>query len=421
MLQSQGFTIGTLSDSAIAIDTTQSVAGCGTVRLRFALARTATGYTYSESSQIPCVGNNAVAATVTYEPRAVLTFDQAEYRTPPVKLGTPGLRTIEVRNTGKVATTLTPQISAPVVVTAGGTCTATLGPKATCTYVVDASSGPAGCYASYLNVNYTNGLTTSAGAFVRGCVSPVVSAPTQVAVGASHFCVMHAGGVSCYGSNGSGQTTVPTVSNVTRVFAGGDHSCVIRTNGHNCWGANGSGELSLGVSGLPRVIAFGYQHNCAISGSQVGCAGNNSYNQVFPIPAMTNPTELAAYGSTNCAIDGTTVRCWGDAGFTLGMQPAMTNPTAIVVGYLHACVIDSGFVRCWGDNNEGQTTVPALTNPTAVAIADRSTCALDDSGVHCWGSAAGGRLDVPTLTQPITSLVGYERFCALDATGVVCW
>ncbi|HEU0029406.1 MAG TPA: Ig-like domain-containing protein [Kofleriaceae bacterium] len=423
-LQSQGRTIGTLNDSTITIAFSQFVSGCGTVSINFNLSKTATGYLYSEVSIVPCISSDAIAATVaSYTPLARLVIPAPVVHFSPTHVGTPVPATVELRNTGKVATTLTPTLASPVgflggaIPGTGGTCTGPLAARASCTVVLDPSAGPASCFNKGIGFDYTDGIANTAFVFANGCVSPVLTGVTDVAVGSSFFCAIHSGGLSCFGDNNLGQTTVPALTNPTRVFAGANHACALHAGGFACWGDNSSGQRNLPTISTPTQFALGFSHSCTLT-SAVACFGSNSDQQVFPIPALVAPTAIASQALHTCAIDGTAVKCWG---FGSGTPPAMTSPTAITTGFSHSCAIDAGVVRCWGDNSSGQTTVPPLVNPRAVAAVDNSTCALDDNGVTCWGNNLRGQTDVPPLAAPIDKIAGGEHACAIAGGGLTCW
>jgi len=110
----------------------------------------------------------------------------------------------------------------------------------------------------------------------------LVSGASGVATGASHACVIVAGGVKCWGANSSNQlgaassdlcmglpcsrspvavTALPAGSGVVALVAGGGHTCASFASGTlKCWGANSNGELGNGTTsatGTP-VTPVGY-------------------------------------------------------------------------------------------------------------------------------------------------------------------
>jgi alpha-tubulin suppressor-like RCC1 family protein len=143
------------------------------------------------------------------------------------------------------------------------------------------------------------------------------STPTLVAtpgpmilsgIGPDHSCSVGAmptcWGYNAHGELGDGTTTarlVPTAvakpSGVSFnvIATGGAHSCALNAGGVYCWGHNGSGQLGDGtttdrltpvVIAMPPGVAFeqlalGEQHTCAIARDRtVYCWGNNASGQL---------------------------------------------------------------------------------------------------------------------------------------------
>jgi hypothetical protein len=62
--------------------------------------------------------------------------------------------------------------------------------------------------------------------------------------------------------------------------AGGDHTCAIDDNGVTCWGHNSFGESTVPVGLVnPSAIAAGYYNTCAIDDSGVNCWGHKPNRQ----------------------------------------------------------------------------------------------------------------------------------------------
>ena len=274
----------------------------------------------------------------------------------------------------------------------------------------------------------------------RGACVQVAAGPGSVALGASHACVLTtAGGVMCWGNNGSGQLgvgdTVDRLAPVDVTLAGGavakflsagvGHTCAVTTaGGVQCWGSNSTAQL-----GQPQSTAL----------SAVPIA----------VPGLASVSAVAAGAGHTCALlaDGT-VRCWGandkaQAGANPATTPVVAAPTAVnvagpisqVVTQLdHTCVLNgtTGQVSCWGSNLFGQTGQSASPNPSlpgavvsglvasAVAVGGTHTCALGSinlgaQGVYCWGDRSAAQLgdgltapnsNVPTLASRIAPAVG---------------
>ena len=279
---------------------------------------------------------------------------------------------------------------------------------------------------------------------------------TAIAAGKYHTCGLTlAGGIKCWGDNGSGQLGDGTWmdssqpvdvfglgSGITSLAAGLDHNCALTSIGYvKCWGWNGSGQLGDGTMSLSNTpvdvvsldaevskITAGAHHTCALTSSGgVKCWGSNSYGQLG---------------------DGNTT--WGSSS-PVDVVGLGEGATAVTTGDGHTCALTrSGRVECWGENNLGQlgdgTTidrpVPLYVEGisgeiAAVAAGGSRTCALTSLGrIKCWGNNWSGQLGVmPTITQryipvdvqdlksgmaAITS--GSEHTCGLTLDGgVKCW
>ncbi len=204
----------------------------------------------------------------------------------------------------------------------------------------------------------------------------------HISAGDYHNCVIDDAGVTCWGNNGSGQTTAPSLTNPVDISAGANHTCAIDDAGVVCWGSNASGQST--------------------------------------VPSLTNPVQVAAGTAHTCALDDSGVTCWGDNFFGQRNVPALVNPIQISSGDHHNCALDDNGVACWGYNADGQTTVPSLSNPIMISAGRRFTCALDDTGVVCWGKNEFGQTDVPVLNSPSDVAVGGYHSCAIDSD-IICW
>ncbi len=274
-----------------------------------------------------------------------------------------------------------------------------------------------------------------------------------LAGGDAHTCALNAaGGVLCWGANGTGQlgdgaygirlwANIPLnvhglASGVTTLAAGHSHTCALLGDGSvQCWGNGNSGQLGYGgnsstwlptavqgLNGSAIAIAAGYGHTCAlINGGSVYCWGLNNFGQLG---------------------DGT-----NNSSNKPGIAVALAGPaTAIAAGQYHTCaVLSAGGVQCWGQGPLGNGTGSDSSTPvnvnlggataTGVAVGARHICVLISGGtVRCWGDDTHGQLGdgttssnynlvtVKNLSGATSITAGSDHTCATAGfAGAVCW
>jgi alpha-tubulin suppressor-like RCC1 family protein len=97
----------------------------------------------------------------------------------------------------------------------------------------------------------------------------------DLAAGRYDTCAIDDNGVTCWGDDSSGQTTVPAgLVNPVALAAGDRHTCALDDNGVTCWGSDQLGESTV-PPGLihPTVVSAGAYHTCAIDDHGVSCWG----------------------------------------------------------------------------------------------------------------------------------------------------
>ncbi len=273
--------------------------------------------------------------------------------------------------------------------------------------------------------------------------------PVQLSAGASHNCVVTAGGATeCWGWNYNGQlgngTTTDSAAPVTvtglstgaaQVSAGWTSTCVVTTAGAvRCFGDNATGiagpsagsqttkPMTVITSGIKQV-SVGWVSACALTtGGGVKCWGNNFNGEL-------------GNGSTSDS-------------YTPVWASGITGAKQVAVGDGHACAITSGnTVVCWGANGYGQlgdgthttrtkpVAVSGLTGVTDIAASAGTTCAVSNGAVKCWGENDTNQLGDGTTTSRSTPIqvagltsgwkavdLGLLGGCALNGSGAErCW
>jgi len=266
----------------------------------------------------------------------------------------------------------------------------------------------------------------------------VTAAPTLIATGASHACLLRNGKAWCWGDNTYGELGINSLSpaqsttpvavytggalsgvTLTQITAGSNFTCALSSAGAAyCWGQNSTGDLGNNTttnSDFPVTVTVG---------------------SPSAISSTTVVTQLAVNdnGAFVCALSAAgAVYCWGhNSDGELGNNTTTNSSVAVAVttsgvlsgvtvtgisaGGNHACAQGSaGVAYCWGDGSAGSlgnntttnSSVPVAVTTTGTSLAGviltqvaSGLCALGTAGLaSCWGPNTVGQLGNGTYTE----------------------
>ena len=138
--------------------------------------------------------------------------------------------------------------------------------------------------------------------------------------------------------------------------AGGAHTCAVDDNGVTCWGNDSWGQSTV-PAGLtnPRTVTAGTGHTCALDDNGVTCWGTT----IATVPAgLTNLRAVAAGGTIfasgyhTCALDDNGVTCWGDNGSGQTTVPCLVF-SAISDGDGVSSTVENGAPNGGDGNGDG--------------------------------------------------------------------
>lgn len=215
-----------------------------------------------------------------------------------------------------------------------------------------------------------------------------------------------------------------------------NHGCIGNT-GLSCWGSNQSGQLGDGTVKdvySPKTIpnmgsAFavgyaGYGSTCSVLQSgKVACVGSNwsgelgqsaSYALTSPVivPNITDAVDVSGYNNKYCARRSNGhVSCWGGGDPTVYEVGNLTDATFVVASDDAFCAItQSNNVKCWGANGsnafynqsanfktDAAVALPIANVASLAASYGRFGAILVGGGVRMWGMFLNGLQTVPGL------------------------
>ena len=315
-----------------------------------------------------------------------------------------------------------------------------------------------------------------------------ISTAAELAAGWGHTCaLLEDMTMKCWGSNQSLQlgtsstaanfavpALVPGLTNITSIAAGMSATCAIvggvgakigDAGGVKCWGSNGSQDIyggegapylgrrtAVGATAVDKTDVPGYvQYAGADLSSGVA---RISVGQDYGCAVMTNKTAKCWGENTNDKLGVGSVAAYNVARYSAVDVGGLTGIAALSTGASHACaILETTEMKCWGSFYEGElgadkdanlmgddynaglrlkytvkkqrgSSTENFSPATSVDASSGRTCALRSGQAACWGgmSYIGAPVAVVGVSDATVIEIGNNFACVLNSSNAVsCW